>query len=273
MDSPKLRKLTRAQIQAIAKAKLVRAVGKTEEIIRRLIKKHPGGIPEDLNGTRDPSGPARGPRPTHASPGGRGGSVAPVTEEPEDDTLPEEGEQSSDAPLNDALAVKQDGGPADADSYVPVPIHGLPEPDLVDDDDDATSYISYPRVEAGPDERDVRLVLRQFTTLVNDMPEIEKLMREAQALTDKASAIINVVEPKLREACTTRQFLEDNYLAQLKAKRERWDGTAFMERTHRRRWITHLKRQRKNERVKKWQEQALYDITLGIEPLEYEFYQ
>ncbi|KAH7883206.1 hypothetical protein F5I97DRAFT_1930779 [Phlebopus sp. FC_14] len=45
MDSPKLRKLPRSQIQSIAKRELVRAVGKTEDIIRRLVKKHPDGVP------------------------------------------------------------------------------------------------------------------------------------------------------------------------------------------------------------------------------------
>ena len=65
MDIPKLRKLTRTQLQTLAKVctlaparaphvdtngrvsqrEVVRAVGKTEDIIRRLMQKHPRGVP------------------------------------------------------------------------------------------------------------------------------------------------------------------------------------------------------------------------------------
>ncbi|KAF8550253.1 hypothetical protein OG21DRAFT_1487918 [Imleria badia] len=63
MDSPKLRKLTRTQLQSLAKActlaPIVRAVGKTEEIIRRLMRKHPRGVPvpEDANNPSVSSAP------------------------------------------------------------------------------------------------------------------------------------------------------------------------------------------------------------------------
>lgn len=65
MDSPKLRRLTRTQLQSLAKVgtlapsrtpptdtnyhvsqrEVIRAVGKTEDIIRRLMRKHPRGVP------------------------------------------------------------------------------------------------------------------------------------------------------------------------------------------------------------------------------------
>ncbi|KAH7910982.1 hypothetical protein BJ138DRAFT_1151649 [Hygrophoropsis aurantiaca] len=261
MDSPKLRKLTRAQIQAIAKREVVRAVGKTEEIIRRLLKKHPGGIPKREVSVSPPPPPVppkdKGKQPIRAW-------VAGINATP-----------AEQDPIGRHTEIHANNAPATVPlSYVPVQVHGITEQRQFYDEeyDDACSYISYPRVEAGPDERDVQLVLRQFTTLVNETPEIEKLIRETEMLTDRAAAIMQSVEPRVRSACETRQRLEEDYLGKLKDKRERWDGTAFMDTKHRRRWIKHLKRQRQEKRDKTWEDQAMYDFELGIEPLEYNFY-
>ncbi|KAG8221294.1 hypothetical protein J3R82DRAFT_1460 [Butyriboletus roseoflavus] len=61
MDSPKLRELTRIQLQSLAKREVVRAVGKTEDIIRRLMRKHPRGVPV-------PEGPDNHPSASSAPP-------------------------------------------------------------------------------------------------------------------------------------------------------------------------------------------------------------
>ncbi|KAH0829169.1 hypothetical protein J3R83DRAFT_2680 [Lanmaoa asiatica] len=61
MDSLKLRELTRTQLQSLAKREVIRAVGKTEDIIRRLMRKHPRGVPvpEDADNPSASSAPPK----------------------------------------------------------------------------------------------------------------------------------------------------------------------------------------------------------------------
>ncbi|EGO26249.1 hypothetical protein SERLADRAFT_436073 [Serpula lacrymans var. lacrymans S7.9] len=277
MDSLKLRQLSRAQIQAIAKQKAVKAVGKTEEIIRRLMKKHPGGVPMSK------------------SPSLKGRSSRQKKQRTSlDSNKRQELEPEKSAMMPAAENVSAVAGPSNA---VPEQSHAISHPDLEpsaifkvgprqdsaggnitiggegyydEDDDDTTSWKSFPRVENGPTIREVRHILREFTTLVDDKPGIKKRMLETSMLIERASKVVDAVQAAVEETCWTRIVLEEDLMAKMKEKDEIWDGTAQMEAGARRKRIACLKRKRKLARQEKWDKQAKENAELGMDPPGYD---
>ncbi|KAF8435005.1 hypothetical protein L210DRAFT_402597 [Boletus edulis BED1] len=101
LDSPKLRELTRTQLQSLAKREVVRAIGKTENIIRRLIQKHPRGVPVPVD-TDNPGSVSSAPLKRHVLEGSYKGisisSLSPVPGTSKDPTDPKgKGKQAAEA--------------------------------------------------------------------------------------------------------------------------------------------------------------------------------
>ncbi|KAG6381938.1 hypothetical protein JVT61DRAFT_562 [Boletus reticuloceps] len=105
LDSPKLRELTRTQLQSLAKVctfvprEVVRAIGKTENIIRRLIQKHPRGVPVPVDAD-NPGSASSAPLKRHVLEGSYKGtpSLSPVPGTCRDPTDPKgKGKQAAEA--------------------------------------------------------------------------------------------------------------------------------------------------------------------------------
>ncbi|KAF9243145.1 hypothetical protein BU15DRAFT_72341 [Melanogaster broomeanus] len=300
MDSPKLRRLTRTQVQSIAKREFVRAVGKTEDIIRRLIKKHPKGVPVPEDVDKSPTSSATRKRNVlkKARTGAIQAAVIPeaINEEDEGVIVKDEphGEPSSEIlpdpsmevpavspqvtavhPSGSEPAIPSEQPPADS-----APVFNAPgaRPSEVsieesEDEDDARSVCSDdPRAAGGPDENMVVDCLRQFTTLVNTAPIIESRIAESQRLLNRTAAILDKTTPEVRELCVTREYLEVFVMGNMKKKKELWDGTGKMKKGPRKFRMEWLRSERKAENMKRWQEANKTNAAQGYSPEPYELF-
>lgn len=264
MDGIKLHKLNRAELQSIAKRERVRAVGKTEDIIRRLLSKHPKGVPKskDINGTSNPTagkkkltkkGSTSKPKSTRSTNDHRRGRTTPVARESTEGKEP-----------NPMLVVGEAvAGPSKR------------EPRSSQDQaqrDDAKSDVSCLHVEKVPNEYMVVDALRAFTTLVNDAPGMKQGVRETKELLDHTAGLIEKMMPEMRETSLVREKLEALLLAKMKKKPELWDGTAHMEKKDRKLRVEWLRSERKAETIKRWEEENKEFARNGYSPEPYENY-
>lgn len=264
MDGIKLRKLNRAELQSIAKREHVRAVGKTEDIIRRLLSKHPKGVPKskDINDTSNPTagkekltkkGSKSKPKSTRSTNDHRRSRTTPVARESTEGKEP-----------NPMLVVGEAvAGPSKR------------EPRSSQDQaqrDDARSDVSCLRVEKVPNEYMVVDALRAFTTLVNDAPGMKQGVRETKELLDHTAGLIEKMMPEMRETSLVREKLEALLLAKMKKKPELWDGTAHMEKKDRKLRVEWLRSERKAETIKRWEEENKEFARNGHSPEPYENY-
>ncbi|KAI6111972.1 hypothetical protein EDD16DRAFT_1710061 [Pisolithus croceorrhizus] len=264
MDSVKLRKLSRTEIQSIAKIEHVRAVGKTEDIIRRLLSKHPEGVPisKDINDTPSPTpekekltkkGTKSKLKATRSIEGRRRGRTTPGVGEST------EGKERNPIPVaGEAVA-----GPSKRE---------LPNSQDQARHDDAKIDISCLRVEKVPNEYMVVDALRAFTTLVNDAPGMKQSVRETKELLDHTAGLIEEMMPEIRETSLVREKLGALLLAKMKKKPELWDGTARMEKRDRKLRVEWLRSERKAESIKKWEEENKEFARSGHSPEPYENY-
>ncbi|KAI6116028.1 hypothetical protein F5141DRAFT_1100554 [Pisolithus sp. B1] len=266
MDSVKLRKLSRTEIQSIAKIEHVRAVGKTEDIIRRLLSKHPEGVPissvppppEDDHPTPEKEkltkkGTKSKLKATRSIEGRRRGRTTPVVGEST------EGKERNPIPVaGEAVA-----GPSKRE---------LPNSQDQAQHDDAKIDISCLRVEKVPNEYMVVDALRAFTTLVNDAPGMKQSVRETKELLDHTAGLIEEMMPEIRETSLVREKLEALLLAKMKKKPELWDGTARMEKRDRKLRVEWLRSERKAESIRKWEEENKEFARSGHSPEPYENY-
>ncbi|KAI6168678.1 hypothetical protein EDD17DRAFT_1529150, partial [Pisolithus thermaeus] len=264
MDSVKLRKLSRTEIQSIAKREQVRAVGKTEDIIRRLLSKHPKGVPvsKDIDDTSSPTagkeklstkGSKSKLRSTRSIDDRRRGGTTPVA-----------GESTERKERNPILAAGEAvAGPSK---------RGLPNSQDQAQADDAQINISRLRVEKVPNEYMVVDALRAFTTLVNDAPGMKQSVRETKELLDHTAGLIEQMMPEIRETSLVREKLEALLLAKMKKKPELWDGTARMEKKDRKLRVEWLRSERKAESIRKWEEENKEFARSGHSPEPYENY-
>ncbi|KAF9228418.1 hypothetical protein BS17DRAFT_336981 [Gyrodon lividus] len=275
MDTPKLRQLTRTQLQSIAKQEVVRAVGKTEDIIRRLIKKHPKGVPlnEVTENSATPSemrrknvlrkdGHSIVKDEARAGPS-NGIPVDPSTVVPA--VSPQETASPSEQPPGNATPVF-DASDADPSEVSIEELHDRRDVDT------RSVYSDDPRAEGGPDENMFIDTLRQFTTLVNTVPTIESRIAESQRLLDRTTATLDKATPDLRELCVTREYVEVFLMGKMKKKKELWDGTGKMKKGPRKFRMEWLRSQRKANSVKRWQEANRTNEAHGLNPEPYEWF-
>ncbi|KAI6009847.1 hypothetical protein EDC04DRAFT_844690 [Pisolithus marmoratus] len=261
MDSAKLRKLSRAEIQSIAKREHVRAVGKTEDIIRRLLSKHPQGVPnpEDVNDTSSPM--IKREKLSKKVPRSKLKSTPSINNQHQRQTASEEQGTVTKKPT--LVAGQAVAGPSGSE-----PRNSQTQPRH----DNAKSDVSCLRVEKVPDEYMVVDALRAFTGLVNDAPGMKQCMRETKELLDCAASLIEKMMPEVREISLVREKLEALLLAKMKKKPELWDGTARMEKKDRKLRVEWLRSERKAESVKKWEEENKEFARNGHSPEPYENY-
>ncbi|KIK96693.1 hypothetical protein PAXRUDRAFT_825667 [Paxillus rubicundulus Ve08.2h10] len=293
MDSPKLRQLSRTQLQSLAKLEVVRAVGKTEDIIRRLIKKHPKGVPVVGDAAKSSASPAT-KRNVLKKPrrGTTQATTVPEAINERDERVVEDEPQAGPSgeippdPSMNAPAVSPQETPLVHPSDNPVsPLEqppanvtavsvttdaGPPAGPIGQDVDARSVYSDDLRAEGGPDENMVVDALRQFTTLVNRVPTIECRIADSQRLLDRTGTILDKTTPDLRELCVTREYVEVFLMGKMKAKKELWDGTGNMKKGPRKFRMEWLRSERKAESVKRWQEanktNAAHNVRL--EPYE-----
>ncbi|KAL4079281.1 hypothetical protein J3A83DRAFT_4208517 [Scleroderma citrinum] len=250
MDSNQLRKLSRAKIQSIAKRERVRAVGRTEDIIFRLLSKYPKGVPV-LEGTNSIAG-----SPIRRRSQLKRESTSSVLNQPLEGT-------SCDVPLPVAENARATAG---------LPTNQVCDPPSNGEADDAKVRVSSPHVENGPDEYMVVDALREFTGLVNDVPVMWERIRETQQILDRTASLIDQMTPDLCETCVVREKLEVFLLAKMKKKPELWDGTAHLNKKDRKFRVEWLRSERKAETIKKWQEDNEGFKHTGQSPEPYENY-
>ncbi|KAF8141226.1 hypothetical protein EV363DRAFT_1464958, partial [Boletus edulis] len=263
LDSPKLRELTRTQLQSLAKREVVRAIGKTENIIRRLIQKHPRGVPVPVY-VSSRMLRQRWPLTTLSSPLGKGKQAT---------------EAASPSPSNYDEPV---AGPSNATPESPSTSHpdndndthnrasppNAPNPgwqaDEEEEYDSLFDHVDYP--QGAPTHYMVVDALRQFTTLVNTIPSTETRIAEGRCLLQRTEILLEKAMPDARELVVTREYLETFLLAKMKEKRELWDGTAKMGKKDRKLRMEWLRAERKAKNEQKWKEINELYKKKGLKP-------
>ncbi|KAI5986861.1 hypothetical protein EDD15DRAFT_2296928 [Pisolithus albus] len=265
MDGIKLHQLNRAELQSIAKREHVRAVGKTEDIIRRLLSKHPEGVSKskDTNGASSPA--VRKEKSAK-----KGSKSKPKSTRSTDDrgrrrTTPLMARESTEEKEPDPTLVVGEAvaGPSKREPRSPQDWARH---------DDAKGDVSCLRVEKVPNEYMVVDALRAFTTLVNDAPGMKQGVRETKELLDHTASLIEKMMPEMRETSLVREKLEALLLAKMKKKPELWDGTAHMEKRDRKLRVEWLRSERKADTVKRWEEENKEFARNGHSPEPYENY-
>ncbi|KAI6148399.1 hypothetical protein BKA82DRAFT_4136591 [Pisolithus tinctorius] len=271
MDGAKLRKLSRAEIQSIAKREHVRAVGKTEDIIYRLLSRHPKGVPKPGDTNDTPGPPAGNGKLSQKRPKRKLKVTQSNNNRRRERTTP----AAAVAVHNENTEGREQDSGTIAEE--PIPAAGPSRSELRNSqnqpqDDDTKSDVSYLRVEKVPDEYMVVDALRAFTTLVNDAPGMKQSVRETKELLDRTANLIENMMPEIRETSLVREKLEGRLLAKMKKKPELWDGTASMEKKDRKLRMEWLRSERKAESVRKWEEENKEFARNGHSPEPYENY-
>ncbi|KAN0075224.1 hypothetical protein V8E55_011247 [Tylopilus felleus] len=295
-NSAELRKLTRTQLQSLAKREGIRAVGKTVDIVRRLLRKHPGGVPV----SKDADNPSPSPETPKRSVlkkfhKGTSSSLPLVPGTPKVRTTPKDEPAAGPSNINPAPHAEV----AEPEALVdhPVSLSGQVPPTLppgpphqvhsqeanrhdgvvlpktsnpgwrADEEDqpeDTYDDVDYPK--GAPTHYMVVDALRQFTTLVNTIPSMETRIAESRCLLQRAETMLDKAIPDARELVVTREYLETFLLGKMKQKRELWDGTAKMNKQDRKLRMEWLRAERKAENEKRWREANELYRKYGLKP-------
>jgi hypothetical protein len=77
----------------------------------------------------------------------------------------------------------------------------------------------------GPSEKNVRIVLRDLTTLVNTAPDMLEEIHELEILVKKTTAHVKEAKGDMKELAWIRFYLEEDFMKTLKGDQTLWDGS------------------------------------------------
>ncbi|KAF9012513.1 hypothetical protein BDQ17DRAFT_707822 [Cyathus striatus] len=114
-------------------------------------------------------------------------------------------------------------------SYSPVTEHPPP-----------SQYHRSPRKVLVPSGKEIRLIRRELTTMVNSWPEIIEQFSETQMVLDQAKQAVLAFEKGLGEMQHSVDFLE-GFVGQYKKNQHVWDGSWKLQEKDRKRWKQYSK--------------------------------